>query len=57
MLKHGWVTLSKSVNIKHCDEIIQFVEASKGQCFPDGPFSTFTVSNQTVDTVTEDKRA
>ena len=48
MLQWSWFRLTQTVNIKDCTQIVQFVMTSKVQSFPDGTFSTFSITNQAI---------
>ena len=43
--------LSKSVDIKDGNKIVQLIVPGKGTCFPHTPFSTLSVTNHTEDAV------
>ena len=49
----GGFTLSKTVNVYYCHQVVQFIVAGKRKCLPNRALCTFAISNKTIHTVTE----
>src|SRR5687768_14104847 len=51
VLKGSWVRLSKTINIKDGDQVVQLVDTCKVQSFPNGAFSALAITNEAVNTI------
>lgn len=55
MLEGCGLGLTQTVNVKNHTQVIQVVMAGEMQRFPDGPFSGFTITNDSIGTISNNE--